>query len=119
MDYIYLLNNTKIINNKITIFILDKLNIFGITLGKYIFVYDKNYVSIILHELVHRKQYMENGFFKFIFLYLTDYFVNLIKYRNNEDAYYNIKFEKEAYAYKDEDFKEIYFKWIDEHGGDL
>jgi hypothetical protein len=52
---------------------------------------------LLNHEYIHIMQIKKYGFFKYYYLYLKDYFKNLIKYKNHLDAYYNIKFEVEAY----------------------
>lgn len=54
--------------------------------------------STINHEMVHLEQIEKLGMIKFYFLYLKEYFMNLIKYRNHTKAYENISFEIEAYA---------------------
>ena len=47
------------------------------------------------HELRHKEQQEEDGV-KFYIIYLKEYFVNLVKYRNHHKAYYNISYEKDA-----------------------
>ena len=53
------------------------------------------------HEMVHQKQMDEYGVLKFYIIYLKDYFLNLVKYRNHDKAYFNIPFEVEAYSQQD------------------
>ena len=53
--------------------------------------------SVLRHELVHQAQMDRHGIFMFYVIYLKDYFVNLVKYRNHSEAYFNIPFEMEAY----------------------
>lgn len=58
--------------------------------------------SIIVHELVHQEQMKKFGLFGFYLIYIHDYLINLIKYKNHEKAYYNIPFEMEAYRVQEE-----------------
>lgn len=58
----------------------------------------KNNVLLINHEKIHFHQQLELLILPFYFLYLINYVVNLCKYRNHAQAYFNISFEKEAYA---------------------
>lgn len=54
--------------------------------------------AIIRHEKIHFKQQLELLILPFYVLYLLHYLINLIKYQNRSKAYFNICFEKEAYA---------------------
>lgn len=58
----------------------------------------KNNKILIRHEYVHILQQQELGLIKFLFLYFYYYFMNLIKYKDAEKAYFLIPFEIEAYA---------------------
>jgi hypothetical protein len=53
---------------------------------------------IINHEKIHFQQQIELLILPFYLLYLINYCINLVRYRNHDLAYYNICFEKEAYA---------------------
>lgn len=53
--------------------------------------------SIIVHELVHQKQMDRLGVIYFYFLYLLEYSINYLKYRDSLEAYLKISFEIEAY----------------------
>jgi beta-lactamase regulating signal transducer with metallopeptidase domain len=53
---------------------------------------------IINHEMVHFKQQLELLVIFFYLLYFLHYLINLIKFRNHRRAYFEICFEKEAYA---------------------
>lgn len=57
---------------------------------------------LINHEKIHLQQQIELLIFPFYFLYLFNYLINLLKYKNHFQAYYNISFEKEAYQYEKE-----------------
>ena len=52
---------------------------------------------IINHEKIHTKEIIENFIVGFYVLYCIFYIINIIKYKNHEDAYRNIPFEREAY----------------------
>lgn len=52
---------------------------------------------LINHEKIHLCQQIELLLLPFYFLYLFNYLINLIKYKNHYQAYYHISFEKEAY----------------------
>ena len=58
--------------------------------------------QIINHEQIHLRQQLELFIVPFYLLYLLNYLVNLIVYRNHHRAYLNIVFEREAYK-KDAD----------------
>ena len=54
------------------------------------------------HEMVHVAQVERLGWFRFYASYLGYYLVNLVKYRNHQEAYRNIPYEMEAYGKADE-----------------
>lgn len=54
---------------------------------------------IVRHELIHLRQQLELLILPFYILYLFNYFFNLCFYRNHDQAYRNISFEREAYAH--------------------
>lgn len=54
--------------------------------------------TLINHERIHLRQQIELLILPFYLLYLFHYLINLIRYRNHYLAYFNIIFEKEAYA---------------------
>jgi len=53
---------------------------------------------IINHEMTHFRQQLELLVIFFYLLYFLHYLINLIKFRNHRRAYFEICFEKEAYA---------------------
>jgi len=68
------------------------------TFNNIIFIKDDNISENLLsHELIHVKQYKENGILKFLVLYFYHYFKNLIILKNSKLAYLMIPFEIEAY----------------------
>jgi hypothetical protein len=54
--------------------------------------------EIINHEKIHLRQQLELLILPFYILYLINYLINLIKYKNHDLAYRKIIFEQEAYA---------------------
>jgi hypothetical protein len=54
--------------------------------------------QLINHELIHLRQQVELLIFPFFVLYVTNYLINVIRYRNHYQAYKNIVFEREAFA---------------------
>jgi hypothetical protein len=52
---------------------------------------------LLNHERIHLKQEVELLIIPFYILYLLNYFINLVIYRNHYKAYLNICFEREAY----------------------
>ena len=57
---------------------------------------------LINHEKIHLRQQLELLILPFYYLYLINYLINLFKYKNHHQAYFNISFEKEAYHYENE-----------------
>jgi hypothetical protein len=58
----------------------------------------KNNPVLVNHEKIHFRQQLELLILPFYVLYLLHYIVNLIRYKNHDRAYFQISFEKEAYA---------------------
>ncbi|PKV52861.1 hypothetical protein ATE84_4991 [Aquimarina sp. MAR_2010_214] len=55
----------------------------------------------INHERIHLRQQAELLVIPFYFFYFTEYFFRVIQYRNLQQAYRNISFEREAYLNED------------------
>jgi len=75
----------------------------------------KNNLLLINHEKIHFHQQLELLVLPFYVLYLLNYLVNLIRFKNHTEAYFNICFEKEAYAndqQKDYLQHRVLFSWI-------
>ena len=53
---------------------------------------------LIHHEKIHFRQQLELLILPFYLFYLVNYLFNLIRYKNHDQAYFHIVFEKEAYA---------------------
>ncbi|AXT56595.1 hypothetical protein D1815_12785 [Aquimarina sp. AD1] len=72
----------------------------GIALWPFIVVKNhhlKEDAVFINHEKIHLKQQLELLVLPFYFLYLIEYIVRLLQYKNSREAYRNISFEREAY----------------------
>lgn len=54
---------------------------------------------VINHERIHTAQQRELLFIPFYIIYIIEWLVRLIQFRNRQDAYMNISFEREAYAH--------------------
>lgn len=54
---------------------------------------------VINHEKIHTAQQRELLFIPFYIFYILEWIVKFLKYRNMQDSYYNISFEREAYLY--------------------
>lgn len=72
------------------------INLLGFIIGR------KEYGELseyeINHERIHTKQIVENiGVFFYIF-YLLEWLIRCVQYGNAMTAYYNISYEREAYA---------------------
>lgn len=52
---------------------------------------------LVNHENIHIQQCIELGVIGFYVLYILNWVVNLLIYRNSYKAYKNISFEREAY----------------------
>ncbi|MBP6757764.1 MAG: hypothetical protein KA133_00815 [Flavobacterium sp.] len=59
---------------------------------------DKKNLVFLNHERIHLRQQLELLVIPFFVLYLMDFFVKLVRYKNFDLAYRNICFEREAYA---------------------
>lgn len=85
---------------KIVVPFIKKIGIVGITLFPFI-VFDSKKslydVHIVNHEEIHIRQQIELLVLFFYIIYLLEYGIGIIKYRNKRKAYLNISFEKEAY----------------------
>ena len=54
---------------------------------------------VINHERIHNAQQRELLFVPFYIVYVIEWLIRLLHYRNIREAYYNISFEREAYMY--------------------
>ncbi|WP_316841041.1 hypothetical protein [Pedobacter gandavensis] len=58
----------------------------------------KNNATLINHERIHLRQQLELLILPFYILYGLNYLWNLYRFKNHYLAYFNIRFEREAYA---------------------
>jgi hypothetical protein len=73
----------------------------GLTFFPFVFMADKNdklNKVFINHEKIHIRQQLELLIFPFFVWYALEYLVRLIQFKDRKKAYYNISFEREAYA---------------------
>lgn len=54
------------------------------------------------HELIHTAQMVELGFVVFYLWYVVEWLWLLLKYRDGTKAYFNIRFEREAYRHQND-----------------
>ena len=87
-------------NSKIPVLLsyLAPIDIGAITLGPIVISRGEMDEVTKRHETIHFQQFLELAFVGFVVLYYGFWLWNLIRGDNGESAYYNIPFEKEAYA---------------------
>jgi hypothetical protein len=73
------------------------INISAITIFPFIISKEKLGDITLRHETIHLYQQKELFVLLFYILYCYDFLKGLIKYKNVDDAYYQIRFEQEAY----------------------
>ena len=74
------------------------MDVGGITLFPFIFIKGEGNERLIRHESIHIAQYAETLVLGFLIIYLWDFLYGFVKYKNYDDAYRSIRFEREAYA---------------------
>lgn len=73
----------------------------GLTFYPFVFLADKDdklNSVFINHEKIHIKQQLELLVLPFYVWYFLEYLFRLIQYKDRKRAYYEISFEREAYA---------------------
>ncbi len=73
----------------------------AITLYPFILFDGEPEPEIIYHEYVHVKQIQRLGWFKFYYSYIKEYVMLRLRGLSHIEAYYEISFEKEAFASED------------------
>lgn len=73
------------------------IDVYAITLWPFVFIRDEGNEITVRHETIHIKQYNELLVIGFLAIYLYDWLKGVIKYRDTQRAYYQIRFEQEAY----------------------
>lgn len=102
-------------NSKVPEYLSWFMDIAGITLFPFIFIRGEGNERLIRHESIHIAQYAETFVLGFLLLYVWDFLYAFAKYRNYDDAYRSIRFEREAYANDhDENYLELRekFAWL-------
>ena len=80
----------------------------AITLWPFIFVRkDHDSPRLLNHEAIHIHQYNEMLVLGFLLVYIYDWAIGLIKYRDAKMAYLSIRFEQEA---RHNDANEVYLE---------
>jgi hypothetical protein len=73
----------------------------GMTIGRFVFLLDDQRrdgsSQLLAHELVHVRQYREQGYVTFSARYLWHYGRGMVRLRNHRHAYRSIPVEIEAY----------------------
>ncbi len=91
------------------------IDVAAITLFPFIISRDEMSPDVLQHETIHILQQKELFVVFFYILYVWDWLKGLIKYRDRQKAYFQIRFEQEAY---DQMYKEDYltqrkkFSWL-------
>ena len=73
----------------------------GITFFPFVFMIDpkdKANDVFVNHERIHIKQQIELLIVPFFVWYVIEYGIRFVQYKDRNKAYYNISFEREAYA---------------------
>lgn len=73
----------------------------GITLYPFVLLKDeqlRRYTTLITHESIHLQQQLELLVIPFYLLYVSEFLLKLLYYKNWTTAYKNISFEREAFA---------------------
>lgn len=56
----------------------------------------KDLGKLVVHELIHVRQYMAAGYFRFIVSYVKEYWIGRIGGKSSREAYLDISLEREA-----------------------
>ena len=79
---------------------LKRLGVSGMTIFPIIFLRSKelkNDIRVMNHERIHIRQQIEMLVIPFYIIYLIEYLIGRLKYKNHFEAYLNISFEREAF----------------------
>ena len=72
----------------------------ALTLGEFILAKEPLSPTAVNHELIHVAQQRELLYIPFFIWYGIEWLVLCVRYRDRITAYYNIRFEKEAYRHQ-------------------
>ena len=81
------------------------VDIYAITLWPFIISKEEMSEDVLRHETIHIAQQKELFVILFYLLYGWDYLKGMIKYKDKQKAYFQIRFEQEAYEFM---YKEDY-----------
>lgn len=73
----------------------------GLAFYPFVFILNKSdrlNKAFINHEKIHLRQQLELFILPFYVWYLLEYLFRLVQYKDRKKAYFNISFEREAYA---------------------
>jgi len=87
-----------VLNSRVPKLMSFVIDVYAITLWPFVFIRDDGNEITIRHETIHIKQYNELFVLGFLAVYLCDWLRGLIKYKDKQKAYYQIRFEQEAYT---------------------
>lgn len=104
-------------NSKVPVWLskLSPISIGAITLGPLVFSRGEMSATTRNHEAIHWEQYKETLIVGFLLMYGIFYLIGLIRYRSGPEAYYNIPFEREAYAnHEDQEYVKYrtWWEWV-------
>lgn len=77
-------------------------NFYAINLFGFILTCDKLSKEELNHELIHSAQAKELLYIPFYIWYVIEWVILCIKFRDGMKAYYQIRFEKEAYTHQND-----------------
>jgi hypothetical protein len=92
-------------NSRIPVWLsyITPITIGAITMGFIVFSRGEMDEQTRRHETIHFQQFVETLFIGFLMLYLWDYLFGLVRYRNGKVAYQQIRAEREAYMFDDDE----------------
>jgi hypothetical protein len=85
-------------NSKVPYYLSFFISAYAVTLWPFIFILDEGDNQTIIHEKIHLRQQVELGIIGFYLLYAGFWLYHFAKTRDSYIAYYEIPFEKEAFA---------------------
>ena len=91
-------------NSRVPKWLSIVIDVYAIALWPFIFIRDEGDVTTVNHEKIHLRQQVELLIIGFYLLYGFYWLRSYLKQGDKAQAYYDIPFEKEAYAY-DNDLK--------------
>lgn len=104
-----------ITNSKVPHYLSLVINAYAIALWPFIFIRDEGDETTINHEKIHLRQQAEMLVIGFYLFYAFFWVKSFLKHRDKARAYYDIPFEKEAYAAQDNTeylSERRFFEWI-------